>query len=88
MAQTSIQIRIDEDLKKEFDYIVNELGMSVTTAFNIFAKAVVRNNGIPFELLLPSYNQETEKVIENTKKNIGLSKDYSDVKQMFEDILK
>ena len=50
MAQTNINIRVDEDLKKNFDDICTELGLNMTTAFNIFARAVVRRQGIPFEV--------------------------------------
>ena len=38
MAQTNINIRIDEDLKKEMEITCRELGLNITTAFNIFAK--------------------------------------------------
>jgi len=42
MAQTSINIRMDEELKKQAEYLFSEFGMNMTTAFTIFAKAVVR----------------------------------------------
>lgn len=50
MAQTSINIRMDEDLKKQFDAFCSDVGMNMTTAFCIFAKAVVRQHKIPFEI--------------------------------------
>ncbi|MBD5130597.1 MAG: type II toxin-antitoxin system RelB/DinJ family antitoxin [Ruminococcaceae bacterium] len=50
MAQTSINIRIDEELKKEFDSFCSDVGMSMTTAFCLFAKTVVRRHSIPFEI--------------------------------------
>lgn len=52
MAQTNINIRMDEELKKNFDEICTELGLTMTTAFNVFARAVVRKRGIPFELIV------------------------------------
>ena len=42
MAQTNVSIRIDEDVKRKFDAICDELGMSMSTAFNIFAKAIFK----------------------------------------------
>ncbi|MDD3363395.1 MAG: type II toxin-antitoxin system RelB/DinJ family antitoxin [Syntrophomonas sp.] len=63
MAQTSINIRIDEDLKKQAEYLFSEFGMNMTTAFTIFIKAVVREQKIPFEIAMPKdgffneYNQ-------------------------------
>lgn len=61
MAQTSINVRMDEDLKRQFDNFCSEIGMSMSTAFCIFAKAVVRGRKIPFELTLendPFYSPE------------------------------
>ena len=50
MSQTTYSIRMDSDLKKDFHSICDEFGMSSTTAINIFAKAVVRERRIPFEI--------------------------------------
>lgn len=50
MAQQTFSIRMDAQLKKEFDALVEDMGMNATTAFNIFARAVVREKKIPFEI--------------------------------------
>ena len=50
MSQTNINIRIDEKLKEEFDKFCEEIGMSMTTAFCVFAKKAVREQRIPFEI--------------------------------------
>lgn len=50
MPQTSLNIRIDEDLKKQAEALFSEFGMNITTAITIFAKAVVREQRIPFEI--------------------------------------
>ena len=50
MAQTSINIRMDEDLKKQFDAFCSDIGMSMSTAFCVFAKTAVREQRIPFEI--------------------------------------
>ena len=50
MAQTSINIRMDEDLKKQFDAFCSDIGMSMSTAFCVFAKTAVRERIIPFEI--------------------------------------
>lgn len=42
MATTNISMRIDEELKKQAEDLFNDLGMSMTTAFTIFAKQAVR----------------------------------------------
>ena len=53
----TINMRVDEDLKKQSERIFDELGLGMTAALTIFLKAVVRNNGIPFSLEIP--NQTT-----------------------------
>ena len=50
MAQTTVSIRMDEALKQRFDHVCDELGMSMSTAIVIFAKKVIRENGIPFSV--------------------------------------
>jgi len=50
MAQTTFSIRMDENLKRQFDALCSEFGMNVTTAFTIFAKTVVRERQIPFNI--------------------------------------
>jgi DNA-damage-inducible protein J len=50
MAQTTINIRMDEDLKKQFESFCSAVGMNMSTAFNVFAKTAVRQQKIPFEI--------------------------------------
>lgn len=50
MAQTNVNIRMDEKLKIQFDAFCSEIGMNMTTAFCVFAKTAVRQNRIPFEI--------------------------------------
>lgn len=54
MAQTAMTIRMDSDLKAQFDALCNEFGMSTNTAFNIFARTVVRKRRIPFPIEAPA----------------------------------
>ena len=50
MSQATFSVRMDENLKKEFDALCADFGMNATTAFNVFARAVVREKRIPFEI--------------------------------------
>ena len=47
---TTVTIRLDQDLKQQAEALFADLGMNLTTAFTIFAKAAVRQGGIPFEI--------------------------------------
>ena len=57
MAQSTFNICMDENLKHQFDSLCTEFGMNATTVFNMFARTVVRERKIPFEIQASS--QET-----------------------------
>lgn len=59
MAQTNINIRMEENLKQQFDHLCNELGLNMTTAITIFAKTMVRQQKIPFEIAIDPFYSET-----------------------------
>lgn len=50
MANINVTIRIDENLKEEADRLFDELGLSFTTAINVFVKQSLREGRIPFEI--------------------------------------
>lgn len=68
MAQTSITIRIDEARKKEFDRICAEFGMSISTAFNMFVKATLRSQSIPFPIESDKKEMVRKRAIEAIRK--------------------
>lgn len=67
MAQTTFSICMDETLKRQFDDLCTDFGMNATTAFNVFARAVVRERKIPFEI------QASEEVTRSLGRNAFLS---------------
>ena len=50
MSTTAISIRLDADIKEQFDKLCKEFGISTNAAFNLFARAVVRQKAIPFTI--------------------------------------
>ena len=56
---TNLNIRTDKDIKEAAEYIFNELGISMTTAINMFLRQTIRSNGIPFDLKLGTPNETT-----------------------------
>ena len=67
MGTANFSCRMDKDLKEQSETLYNELGMSLTTAFTVFLKESLRVGGLPFEVRLPSYNQETLQALEEAK---------------------
>jgi DNA-damage-inducible protein J len=90
MAQTNINIRMDADLKREFDELCDDLGLTMTAAFNVFAKTMVRQQRIPFEVSMDIPNADTIeaiKEVERMRKDPSLGEAYTDVDQMMKDLL-
>lgn len=54
MATVNVHICIDDNLMKESDKILSDMGMDMTTAVNVFLHQVVRQKKIPFEISLDS----------------------------------
>ena len=64
MAQ-NVNFRLDEDVKKGMEQVCTELGMSMTTAFTIFAKKVCREKRIPFDVSIdPFYSESNMRYLE------------------------
>ncbi|MCL2031201.1 MAG: type II toxin-antitoxin system RelB/DinJ family antitoxin [Oscillospiraceae bacterium] len=60
MAKTAnINIRIDPEVKSTVDGIFSHFGITVADAVNIFLHKVMIVNGMPFDMTLPKYNEET-----------------------------
>ena len=67
MAQTLVNIRMDEKLKKSMEMVCQELGITMTTAFTIFAKKMSREKRIPFEVSVdPFYSESNMKAIKKS----------------------
>ncbi|KFJ00922.1 type II toxin-antitoxin system RelB/DinJ family antitoxin [Bifidobacterium stellenboschense] len=59
MTSSMVNVRLDESTKKGMAEVCGELGISMSAAFNIFAKTVVRERRIPFEVTAdPFYSAE------------------------------
>ncbi len=73
MAQTTLNVRIDEDLKKQFDSLCSEIGMNMSTAISVFARKAVRERRIPFDLTADSQTEQI-RIKPDTSKRIGVAK--------------
>lgn len=87
MAATLVNFRMDNDLKKKMEYICNDIGMNLSTAFTIFAKRFVRERGMPFSVDSdPFYSESNMKFLEEsiTQLNSGktILKSLSELEKM------
>ena len=85
-ADTSMTIRMNRDVKREAQRVFSNLGVDMTTAINIFLRQAIYYNGFPFDVRLEVPNAETRKAIENAEKGIGMSRAFSSVSELMEDL--
>lgn len=63
MAQ--ISLRVDDEVKKNAEHTLNDIGISMSTAINIFLRKIAREKRIPFELSAdPFYSENNMKHLE------------------------
>lgn len=90
MATTNISIRMDSELKSQAEALFLELGMNLSTAFNVFVRQSLRDGGIPFEIKMDQPNKETMAAMleaERIAKDPNV-KGYTDLDELFADLKK
>ncbi len=60
MKNSTINIRLDEDLKKQFTELCDQFGMTTTSAITVFVRAVVRSRRIPFDIIDESATETSD----------------------------
>ncbi len=87
MAKTQIlHIRVEPKVKEKAEETLNDLGLSISEAVNVFLNQVILNEGIPFEIRKNRYSNSTIKAMEDIKKGKNLSKTFNSVDKMFEEL--
>ena len=87
---TNFSVRMDRNVKKQCEMLYGELGMTLTTAINVFLRQSLRAGGFPFEVKLQQPNKETiaammeaERISHDTK-----VKHYTDVEEALQELKK
>ena len=84
MKNVNVTLRVDEDLKKEADTLFSELGLNLTTAFNIFLRQSVREQRIPFQVSKNIPNAVTLAAMDTAEKGEDLYGPYDSVSDLME----
>ena len=65
MSTTLVNFRLDDDVKVEMEKVCAEIGISMTTAFTVYARSIARNKRIPFDLTaLPIHEPPAHLVVD------------------------
>ena len=85
---TNISIHMDADLKAQADALFGELGMNLSTAFNIFVRQSLREGRIPFEISLDRPDRETVAALREAERiaRDPSVKGYTDLDELFADL--
>ncbi len=86
MAAVSTNIKIDPTLKQESQELFESFGLSLSSAINMFLRQAVREQAIPFRIGKPIPNAETIRAIENARNDIGMSRGFTSVSELMEDL--
>lgn len=87
MAKTdTLHIRVEPSVKIKAEKTLNDLGLSITEAVNVFLNQVILHEGIPFKIEKPRYNKETIQAMEDVKNGKNLSKAFDSIDEMFEEL--
>jgi len=88
MKNVTTSIRIDSNTKQAATELLNELGLDLSSAVNIFLKQVVLQGGLPFQVKYPQYKPEVIEAMEEAEKlsrNPNIKK-YSSFSEALEDM--
>lgn len=86
MAMASTTFRIESSVKEELRELLDKLGMDMSTYFVLSAKQAIREQGIPFKVTLDVPNAETIQAMKDTRNGVGLSKGFTSVAALMEDL--
>ena len=84
MKSVNVSLRIEEDVKKEAELLFGELGMSFSSAVNIFLKQAIREQAIPFEIRKNKPNAVTQAAMKAAETQEGLSGPFDTVEDLME----
>ena len=81
MTPVTTSIKIDPEIKAESQELFERLGLSFSTAINLFLRQAIREQAIPFRVGEPAYNEETLRAIRETQEGINLNGPYHSSKE-------
>jgi DNA-damage-inducible protein J len=85
----NVNVRIDATTKADAEAIFSELGLTPSTAINLFYKQVIRTGSIPFTIKIAKPNRKTVKAlkeVEKMEKGLKKAKDFKTVEELMEDL--
>lgn len=89
MATTTVSFRTDTDLRREADIFFETVGMTMSTAINLYLRKIVMEQRIPFEISVPVMSRESIRALREAEelKKPGVGKVFKNVDELRKDLL-
>ena len=90
MSTVSVNLRMDSEIKNQLEDFCKDVGLSMSAVFTIYAKKIIAENKIPFEITGSKPNKETLNAFEEAKDIVAHPekyKKYSSAQEMIEEVL-
>jgi DNA-damage-inducible protein J len=84
MSTVNVTFRVDTDLKQQADALFSDLGMSLSTAFNVFLRQSVREQQLPFAVSKNVPNATTLAAMDDAENNTNMFGPYNSVEELME----
>jgi DNA-damage-inducible protein J len=84
MGTVNVTFRVDDELKKQADALFSDLGMSLSTAFNVFLRQSVREQQIPFAVSRNVPNAVTLAAMDAAEKDEDMHGPFDSVDELME----
>lgn len=86
MAKTTMNIRMDSNIKEEAGKIFSNLGMDMTTAINIFLRQAIQHRGLPFEVKIKEDNVSLENILNDVENNKNMIGPFNSIEELMSDL--
>ena len=86
MKTVNVTFRVDDDLKKQADSLFAELGMSLSTAFNVFLRQSVREQQLPFAVTKNTPNAVTLAAMDAAEKGEDINGPFDSIADLMEEL--
>lgn len=89
MATTTVSFRTDAELRRDADIFFETVGMTMSTAINLYLRKIVMEQRIPFEISVPAMSRESMAALKEAEelKKPGVGKSFKNVDELRKDLL-
>ena len=81
----TLHIRVAQEVKEDVEILLNQMGMSMAEAINIFFSQIIINSGIPFVIRAKTPSELTKQAMYEAENDINVKK-FANADDMFKEL--